>query len=356
MNTDKYRKNRKEGSALIMVLAVAVILAVLIADFGAGMKSELRAAGGLYEGAMNFQLARSALALARLELARKNTDLYADEYGQAFFVTGDGDYETQIAELELYREGYELGRGLASYRIIHKPSAMDPNRVSVNDWHRLLDVACGMEEGEERNELVDAFHDWIDPDNLTRANGAEEEFYQSLEPPRHVKNAPISSYEEILLIHGFTSEMFYGYGNPVRIEDGILVGGGLLRYFLGDNSPEGMASQKYIIDGILPVDTERSRAGEERYRKMGQKPHHLYLVAQGFVPENLGMEEELEFYDEEERKSEPIYLSRHIILLRLVLSEREQTYRIEDLLENAGAEAVERILAHGVPEEDEFGY
>jgi hypothetical protein len=372
MNTGKYRlleeqdrnkirvnpcssvaNNRKSGSALIMVLAVAVVLAVLIADFGASMKSELKAAGGQLEETMNFQLARSAFALARLELARKNTTLYADEYGNAFFVTGDEDYESQIEELELYREGYELGRGLASYRIIHKPSALDPNKVSVNDWHRLLEVACGIEEGEERNELVDAFHDWIDTDNLARANGAEEEFYESLEPPRHAKNAPVDSYEEILLVYGFTLEMLYGYGNPVREEDGILVGGGLLRYFIGDNSIEGRASRKYIIDGILPSDTDRTREEEEDFRKIEQRPEHLYVIAQGFVPQNFGMEEEdFDFYDEEEQ-TEPIYLSRHIILLRLVLS--KDTYRIDEMLENAGAETIERILAYGVPGEEEFG-
>ena len=347
------RNNRKEGSALIMVLAVAVVLTVLIADFGAGMKSELKAAGGHYEEAMNFQLARSAFALARLELARKNTSLYADEYGNAFFVTGDEDYESQIEELKLYREGYGLGRGLASYRIIHKPSALDPNKVSINDWHRLLEVACGIEEGEERNGLVDAFHDWIDSNNLTRANGAEEEFYKSLEPPRHAKNAPIDSYEEILLIYGFTSEMLYGYGNPVREEDGILVGGGLLRYFIGDNSTEGRASRRYIIDGILPSNEERDREWEEEFRKIQQRPEHLYLLAQGFVPQDFGMEEEdFGFYDEEEQ-TEPVYLSRHIILLRLVLS--EDRYQIDEMLENAGAEAIERLLAYGVPGEEEFG-
>jgi hypothetical protein len=350
MNPTNHSNNRKEGSALIMVLAVAVILAVLIADFGAGMKSELKASGGHYEEAMNFQLARSALALARMELARKNTSLYADEYGNAFFVTGDEDYETQIEELELFRDGYELGRGLASYRIIHKPSAMNPNKVSVNDWHRLLEVACGIEEGDERNELVDAFHDWIDSDNLARANGAEKDFYESLEPPRHVKNAPVDSYEEILLVHGFTPEMLYGYGNPVREEDGMLAGGGLLRYFIGDNSIEGRASRKYIIDGVLPTDTERRQEDQEEFRKVQEKPEQLYLIAQGFVPQHMGLEDDFGFYDEEDM--EPVYLSRHIILLRLVLS--KDTYRIDDMLENAGAEAIERILAFGVPGGDEF--
>ncbi|VGO22181.1 type II secretion system protein GspK [Pontiella sulfatireligans] len=339
----------KSGSALIMVLAVVVVLAVLITTFGVDMKSEVKAAGGHYEEALNFQLARSALALARMELNRKNTTLYSDEYGNAFFVKAAEDYESEIEEMMLYREGVELGRGLASYRIIHKPNALDPNKVSHNDWHRLLEVACGIEEGEERNALVDAFHDWIDTDNLVRANGAEEDFYQDLEPPRHAKNSPVSSYEEVLLVYGFTPDMLYGYGNPVQIEDNMLVGGGLLRYFIGDNSLEARASRKYIIDGVLPSEPASRREDRERFTKIEEKPSHLYLIAQGFVQESP-MDEDDFFEDEEEQLPEPAYQSRHIILVRL--EESKDGYRIEDLLENAGAETVERILAYGVPGEE----
>ena len=224
MNTDKHRlgvkqagniirvylrpsvvqPSSKDGSALLMVLAVVVVLAVLITTFGSNMKGEVKAASGHYEEALNAQLARSALALARMELNRKNTALYSDDYGNAFFIKTSEDYESEIEDMMRYRDGLELGRGIASYRLVHKPTALDPNEVTQNDWHRLLEVACGIEEGEERNALVDAFHDWIDPDDLTLANGAEEEVYQELDPPRHVKNAPVSSHEEILLIDGFT--------------------------------------------------------------------------------------------------------------------------------------------------------
>ncbi len=337
----------KSGSALIMVLAVVVVLAVLITGFGWDMKGEVKAAGGHYAEALNFQLARSALALARMELNRKNTQLYSDEYGNAFFVRNAEDYESEIEELMAYRQGLEIGRGRAAYRIIHKPSALDPNKVSENDWHRLLETACGIEEGEERNALVDAFMDWTDSDNLARANGAETDFYQELEPPRHVKNAPLSSYEEILLVYGFTPEMLYGYNNPVRIEDHMLVGGGLLRYFIGDNSPEARASRKYILDGIVPTEEAQRRDDRERFVKVAQKPDHLYLVAQGFVADE--MPDEIDFEDTEEL-SEPVYQSRHIILVRLVWD--RDAYRIGDLLENADAETIERILAYGIAEED----
>ncbi|VGO16982.1 hypothetical protein PDESU_05576 [Pontiella desulfatans] len=347
-----FTPTQKSGSALIMVLAVVVVLAVLITGFGSNMKGEVKAAGGHYEEALNFQLARSAVALARMELNRKNTTLYSDDFGNAFFIAGKEDYESQIEEMMLYRQGLEIGRGLASYRIIHKPNALDPNEVSQNDWHRLLEVACGIEEGEERNALVDAFHDWIDSDNLTRANGAEEEFYQDLDRPRHVKNGPLSNYEEILLVHGFTPEMLYGYNNPVRIEDNIMVGGGLLRYFIGDNSPEARASRKYIVDGILPSEPSRRPEDAQRFRQVQQKPEQLHLVAQGFVPDDPfhGEEDDFNEVEADEQLPEPVYQSRHIILMRLEQS--KDAYRIGDLLENAAAETIERILAYGIPEED----
>ena len=360
MITDRFdiqhaRRRRQSGSALIMVLAVAAILSVLIADFGVGMRSELRAAGGHYEGAMNFQLARSAFALARQELNRANTTLYTDERGNAFLVTGKEDFESQIDELQAYRKGLPLGRGMMAYRLIYKPNALDPNAVSENDWHRLLDVACGIEEGDEQNSLVDAFKDWTDVDDLARANGAEEEFYRELNPPRHVKNGPVTSPEELLLVYGFTPEMLYGYGNPARIEEGILVGGGLIRYIIGDNSIEGAAARKYIIDGIMPAAGESRRDDEDEFRKIERKPTWLTLIAEGYVPQDF--EEEIEnSYDEwdEDGPSEPVYTSRHIILVKLRLVGKDGRYIIADMQENASAEEVARILAYGVPGEDDF--
>lgn len=336
-----------------MVLAVVVVLSVLITTFGLDLKSEIKAASGYYDEALDFQLACSAYALARLELTRKNTTLYADDFGNAFFVRNAEGYESEIEELMQYRQGLEMGRGMASYRIIHKPVALDPNTVGQDDWHRLLEVACGIEEGEERNALVDSVLDWIDVDNLARANGAEEEFYRELDPPRHARNAPLTSYEEILLVYGFTPAMLYGYDNPVRIEDNMLVGGGLMRYFIGDNSPEARASRRYILNGVVSPEPPPSRVdGRERFRKVQQLPEHLYLIAQGFVSSDpeYGEEGLLDIVGEDGQLPEPAYRSRHVILVRLELS--KNGYRIDDLQENAGSETIERLLAYGVPGEE----
>jgi len=355
VNPEIQKSNSKEGSALIMVLAVAVVLSLLVAEFGLGLKGELSAASGHFEGALNYQLARSAMAMARMELNRKGTQIYADDYGDAYFIAGAEDYETAIEELQPYREGYELGRGMFSYQIIFKTDPIDPNELDSGDWNRLLEVACDMEEGDERTALVDAVLDWIDTDNLELATGAEEEFYQDLDPPRHCKNAPLDSFEELLLVHGFTPEMLYGYGNPVRSEDGMLVGGGLLRYFIGDNSPDAVASAEYVRRGTIPSENrDEPDEYDNEFRKVEERPEILYLLAQGFVPDAAALEEEegrTGRLDDDE--TEPTFVSRHIMMLRLKWFEQNGgAYRIDDMRENIGGEMLERILAYGVPEED----
>lgn len=340
--------NSKSGSALIIVLAVAVVLALVVADFAADLNSELKVAGGHYEEAVNFQLARSAFALARLEIGSAGK-LYANGYGDAYLISGTEDYEDAIEELQIYRDGYPMGRGMLSYRLVHTPAALDPNELGQNDWHRLLEVACAMDEGEERSELVDCIIDWIDSDDIARAAGKEENDYQELDPPRHVKNAALESVEELLLIHGITPELFYGIGNPVWIEDGMLWGGGLQRYLLGDNSPEGRASAQYILQGVYPDGDERDEEEELEYKQVNRLPDKLYLIAQGYLAEPVTGDGMSPF--DEEAPDEPAYLSRRIILVGLELGDGQNAgYDVHEMLENAPREMVDQVLAYTTDE------
>jgi hypothetical protein len=209
-----------------------------------------------------------------------------------------------------------------------------------------------MEEGEERSSLVDCIIDWIDGDDIARASGMEEDDYQALDVPRHVKNSPLDSPEELLLVYGMIPELFFGHGNPASIEDGMLWGGGLRRYLIGDNSPPGRASAQYVLQGTLPADDDYDEEEELEYKKVDTLPDHLYLIAQGYVQEDIRDEDELAFEDEEDL-SEPVYLARRIILMRLKLGGGQNAgYEIDDMLENASAEMVGRVLAYGISGED----
>jgi hypothetical protein len=338
----------KEGSALIIVLSVAVVLALIVANFAADLNGELKAAGGNYEEAIHAQLSQSALALARLEIGARGTKLYANGYGDAYLIAGTEDYETAIEELQVYRDGIELGRGRYAYRLVHTPAALDANKLGQNAWHRLFEIACDMDEGTERSELVDRIIDWTDADNNIRANGMEEEDYQALDTPRHVRNGPLEYDEELLLVYGVTPELFYGYKTPVYEDEGLIRGGGLQRYLTGDNSPAGRASAQYILQGTYPVDDTPDEDEELEYKAVETLPEELYLIAEGYAVEPFEEEKEQLLFAEEEVE----VLSRRYIVVKLKTGAGSNAgYKLDERIDNAPGELVDRILMYGIPEE-----
>jgi hypothetical protein len=330
------------------------ILSLLVAEFGRGLRADLRASGGFYEEAQNDQLARSALVAAQIELLTAGALMYADPTGNVYFVTSEETAESEIAALAPYRQGLSPGRGMCSYRILTKPYALDINELGAAALGRLFEVACGLEDSTERSVLVDSILDWIDADDVQRAYGAEEEFYQALDRPRHCRNDSLGTIEELLLVNGMTPDLLFGYGLPARIEDGMLLGGGLYRFLIGDNCPEAQASVQYILRGVSPSDNRnRTRVTEvaSGFQKITELPLVLYLVAEGFIPPATGSGESSGSIMEESAPADTA--SRRIILVKLTLPEngRIDEYTVGDFQENAAGELLEQVLTYGVPEE-----
>ena len=73
--------------------------------------------------------------------------------------------------------------------------------------------ATGVNVKEEKAyaAVTNAILDWLDPDDDVRQpGGAEAEYYESLDPPRTAKNGTLDSPEELLLVKGVDSDLFYG--------------------------------------------------------------------------------------------------------------------------------------------------
>ena len=160
-----------------------------------------------------------------------------------------------------------------------------------------------------------------------------------------------------MLIKGFTPEIFYG-NTPLEVKDGILTGGGLLHYFMGDNSPEGAASKKYILSGTLSPDAAFTFDKEEemRFKRLNKKPEHLYLVAQGFLSQDISSEDQSLQNQNEDLFPNPTYQARRIILIRLGFSKKRRSYQIEELFENASGELLNRILTHQPSQNERSNY
>lgn len=55
--------------------------------------------------------------------------------------------------------------------------------------------------------LVHSLLDWRDEDDLARAQGAEADYYRQLPTPYAIRNGPLLSVEELLLVRGMTPEL-----------------------------------------------------------------------------------------------------------------------------------------------------
>jgi general secretion pathway protein K len=121
-----------------------------------------------------------------------------------------------------------VGGGIYQVDIQDESGKINLNFVQEEQLRALI-AACGIPP-EDAGIILDSILDWKDTDNLHRINGAEDDYYQTLNPPYKTKNARFDTIEELLLVRGVTPTYFYGY--PERATDGSIVYRyGLSRFF-----------------------------------------------------------------------------------------------------------------------------
>ncbi|KHE93169.1 putative type II secretion system protein K [Candidatus Brocadiaceae bacterium S225] len=79
----------------------------------------------------------------------------------------------------------------------------DKNREFLVNFLKKREV-----EASDADIITDSILDWIDANDLTHINGAEDEYYGSLPDPYKSKDAPFYSIEEMTLVQGVTPEIF----------------------------------------------------------------------------------------------------------------------------------------------------
>ncbi|MEQ2009159.1 MAG: hypothetical protein ABMA26_20445, partial [Limisphaerales bacterium] len=58
--------------------------------------------------------------------------------------------------------------------------------------------------------LVAALRDFLDEDDTPQPEGAEQDYYSGLPRPYTIRNGPLASLDELLLVRGFTPELLHG--------------------------------------------------------------------------------------------------------------------------------------------------
>lgn len=98
-------------------------------------------------------------------------------------------------------------------RIYDHAGKINLNRIRRRDLQQLIEKQMGEDiDNQKVQELLSAWTDWTDLNDLAGINGAEDEYYQSLDIPYTARNyAQLDSVEELLLIRGF--DEIFGHVN-----------------------------------------------------------------------------------------------------------------------------------------------
>ncbi|HXF10300.1 MAG TPA: general secretion pathway protein GspK [Desulfuromonadaceae bacterium] len=203
---------RHEGVALIIVMIAIVVLGILAAAFAYSMKVETHLAATANSNQRLVWLGRSGVELARWVLVQE-ASIPGEPYDakNQIWAGGSGSPgESNSVLTGLSLTDYPIGEGTVSLKIEDLERYANINTASSEELHQALTV-MGV-DADSISVVSDSIQDWVDPDDAPRIAGAEDDYYQSLNPPYNCKNAPIDDVSELLLIKGIWNqpEIFFG--------------------------------------------------------------------------------------------------------------------------------------------------
>ena len=193
-------KDQTGGVALILVVWVIVVLIAIVGEFSYSMRTEINITRNFKEEEEAYQLALAGIQQAKAEIlnAKDLSKMYVDGNGVLIV-----DPESELPERK-----DNLGKGNFQYTITDENGRMNLNTATMEQLRSIFSNAGIESTGVDT--IIDSIFDWRDTDDLHMLNGAEDDYYQSLDRPYSSKDGPFSLPEELLLVKGVTPGIFYG--------------------------------------------------------------------------------------------------------------------------------------------------
>lgn len=269
-------RKREEGVILIALLWILVALSVIALSFSRESFVEVAAA-------RNAQSLEDSYFIARAGIAETTYRLVQKRFFPAVQQVEQGDAPDP---LDLGSVSGRLGAGIYSIDIQDESGKINLNAATAEQI-RALAEACGIPRNDA-DIIADSIMDWRDADTAHRLNGAEDEYYGTLDPPYKAKNGNFDTVEELLLVRGMRTDYFYGY--PERDPNGSVVYKyGLSRCF----TVYAPSSRSQINVNYAPLPVLRSipgmtsEAAEMIYKRRLTKPFKNTQELTRDLPVNL---------------------------------------------------------------------
>ena len=202
-------KNEK-GSVIIIVLWTAALLTVLVAAMASKVRLSATTAMNNQSAAMNWLAVMTAINHAEMELI---IERMPRPIGEQLEETEEGEIRNPAFRFngQKLKLSYPVHESIV-VRIYDHAGKISLNRIPRRNMQLLIEKRLGGQDAdpEKVQDLLSAWTDWTDLNDLEGLNGAERDYYESLENGYVPRNNPeLDTIEEILHIRGF-SELFEG--------------------------------------------------------------------------------------------------------------------------------------------------
>jgi general secretion pathway protein K len=259
---------------MLMVIWVLMLLTVISAEFCYTMRTRVNITRNLKASTEAYYHAVAGVHQAVAEILKKEYSPGGSGGSDAADAEGDAVKWRLNADLP----PVSFGSGAYAVRIQNESGRIDINRAGKK---LLLAVLEGLTPDEEKRQIIaDSILDWRDANKLHRANGAEDDYYQGLDPPYDCKDGDFDSIEELLRVRGVTPELFYGGLDEITT---------VLPVKRRKRGPDREALKEHNFDKI----------------NINAAPPELWANLPGMTPELV---EEIEAFREEDRFRSPAEL------------------------------------------------
>lgn len=254
-NTLAVCRNQK-GIAVIMALSLVLLLVTVALELHINERTNLLNAAAARDRIKSEQMTAAGIHLAMAILVKDRLESESDSLQEDWAdpetvaaLFGEIPFEEGQLEIKIVDEMSKI----QANALVQFPEGRQFNESQKKLWERFaLGILSLYEDEEEAADtdpltIINSIKDWLDSgddDAITGLNGAESDYYESLDPPYACKNGPFDDLSEVRLVKGVTPEIFSGVGGSSGLGEFLTVYG-----------MEKSGDQNFIFPGKININT-----------------------------------------------------------------------------------------------------
>jgi len=297
------------GVVLVSVMIVTALAAMVAAGLLFRMTASVSALAAMENGEQARQAAMSAIVRAEtvLGLGLEDMDLWYDN-PEAFRNQKVYDDGTNTWYFTIYAPD-PLDAKKVRYGLIDEAGKININRAEADNIQlQALPMLT--------DEMIDCLLDYMDngDDDQPRELGAEQEYYSRLPWPYTIKNGPVATVEELLLVKGFDASVVYGEDTNMN---------GLLdpNENDGDKTPPNDDANGQLDTGLLGLATTfRYSSGQSKVDINSAPEDMLEAMIEAGIPEPAS-KKTVDFIDARRLDGNPIQHPAQLLNAKYAMKE-----------------------------------